>query len=81
MRDELDLEAAFIDEQITTCEKRYNMSSDEFAQKWDNGELPDTFEFNAWRILIDALNNLWDRQLERDANDPDSALRKMMKND
>ncbi len=42
-----------IEARIAHYEKAFGMSSEEFAQKWQRGEMPDTSETNAWFILLD----------------------------
>ena len=47
---EFDMEAA-----IAACERKYGMSSEEF--KWRYKELPDTYDFNSWRIMLSVLES------------------------
>jgi hypothetical protein len=42
-----------IETRIARYEKAFGMSSEEFADKWQRGEMPDTSETNAWSILLD----------------------------
>lgn len=47
-----------IDEQLQAMEERTSMTSEEFNQSWLQGTIPDTFENNAWALLIQARNTL-----------------------
>jgi hypothetical protein len=49
--DEAELEA-----KIKRYEEQFGMSSEEFLQRWNAGDMPDTFETNAWSIILDFLN-------------------------
>ena len=40
---------------LSTYEARHVMKSDEFARRWAAAELPDTWEFNDWAILLRHL--------------------------
>ncbi|MEA2029422.1 MAG: hypothetical protein U9N49_10670 [Campylobacterota bacterium] len=37
---------------IQSFEEKYQMSSDEFLERWKAGELKDTEEFNRWYVLL-----------------------------
>jgi len=38
--------------EIAALEKRYGMTSEEFLRAWDEGTAPDTFETNAWAMIL-----------------------------
>lgn len=45
-------------EEIQSFEKKYAMSSDQFIEKFDNGELGDSQEFFEWWGLLKGIERL-----------------------
>lgn len=42
-----------LDERIKRYEEQFGMTSEEFLEKWNKGEAPDTFETMLWSTLLD----------------------------
>ncbi len=47
-----ELTADELSEMLVRFERQYGMTSDEFKIRWEQGDMPDTFETNFWAILL-----------------------------
>jgi len=47
-----ELTAEELRDMIARFERQYGITSEEFKTRWENGDMPDTFETNFWAILL-----------------------------
>lgn len=50
-----DLTITDLQARVAAYERAFGMTSEQFLERWRKGEAPDSYETNAWAMLLDVL--------------------------